>query len=91
MAKRIFCNMCGKPFDLFDFQNNFSIDRYAGYGSIYDEEHVQLDLCCECMDDIISNCKISPLESDEEKRLINEYGKECLCEETDVSEDDPAR
>lgn len=90
MARKFFCNMCGKPFDIFDFRNDFSIDRYVGYGSIYDEEHLQLDLCCDCMDDIISNCKISPLESGEEKRLISEYGAESVCEEDEVSEDDPA-
>ncbi len=86
MAKKTFCNMCGKPFDFFDAQNDFSIDRFIGFGSVNDEEHLQLELCCDCMDRIIAECKIPPLESDEMNRLLNEYGPECECEEAREAE-----
>ena len=30
------CNMCGKPFDMWDDQENFGFDYYVGYGSKHD-------------------------------------------------------
>ena len=63
MARKIICNKCGKEFDIYDEQENFSIHSYQiGYGSKYDGSGLQLDLCCECMDELIDSCKISPIE-----------------------------
>jgi len=64
------CNMCGKPFDTWDLQEDFSVDHMVGYGSKFDESHVSFDLCCECFDKvmeeyIIPNCKYSPIVGDE--------------------------
>lgn len=59
--KKIICNKCGKEFDMWDEQEDFSIHRQAGYGSKYDGQNIELDLCCECMDKLIEECKISPL------------------------------
>lgn len=61
MAKTITCNMCGKEFDGWDAQENFSIERRLGYGMKYDGDELQLDLCCGCMEKVIAECKISPI------------------------------
>lgn len=60
--KKIVCNMCGKAFDTWDLQEGFGFHSlYIGYGSKYDENSLDLDLCCECMDKIIDACMISPV------------------------------
>ena len=33
----------------------------AGYGSKYDDETIELDLCCDCLDWFIDICMISPI------------------------------
>lgn len=59
---RLICNMCGKELDLWDEQENFSVVNYnIGFGSKYDGCELRLDLCCDCMDKIIDQCKISPV------------------------------
>lgn len=60
------CNMCGKEFDLWDIQEGFGFDYSVGYGSKYDGEHIHIDLCCDCFDEMMSSyilkkCMISPL------------------------------
>lgn len=62
MAKTTTCNMCGKKFDFLDEQEDFSIVRTIGYGSKFDSCSLRLDLCCDCMDKIIEQCVISPVE-----------------------------
>lgn len=59
--KKTICNLCGKNFDFLDEQENFSIYTRIGYGSKYDDEQLKLDLCCECMDNLIDLCVISPV------------------------------
>lgn len=66
MVKRV-CNMCGKDFDMWDEQEDFSIHRHVGYGSGFDGSLINLDLCCDCFDKlmndyIVPNSKISPVE-----------------------------
>lgn len=65
MAKATYCNLCGKKFDEWDKQEDFSIHRNLGYGTKYDSDILDLDLCCDCMekflDDIIPRCQISPI------------------------------
>ncbi len=61
------CNICGKPFDIFDRQAAFRIhNRQIGYGSIHDGQACDLNLCCACFDRLIAslNFAISPF-SDE--------------------------
>lgn len=65
MLKHV-CNICGKDFDLFDEQENFSIHRSVGYGSEFDGSNIDLDMCCDCFDKlmntyILPQCKISPV------------------------------
>ena len=62
MIKRI-CNMCGKPFDMWDNEECFRIHRKLGYGTKYDGDILELDLCCSCTETIIDSCAISPLKS----------------------------
>lgn len=65
MLKHV-CNICGKDFDEWDEQEDFSIHRHAGYGSEFDGDHIDLDMCCACFDKlmntyILPKCAISPL------------------------------
>jgi len=61
--KRTTCNMCGKEFDLWDEQENFSIYTNCGYGTKYDMDRIELDLCCNCMEAIVEACEVSPVVS----------------------------
>lgn len=61
MAKDIICNKCGKHFDIWDTQEDFSIYRRLGYGSKHDGDDLELDICCDCMDELIDSCKVSPI------------------------------
>ena len=61
MAKEIICNKCGKPFDIWDTQEAFHIYSQLGYGTSYDGDELELDLCCGCMEELIKECKISPI------------------------------
>ena len=59
------CNMCGKEFDEMDDQENFGFHYRAGYGSEFDDDNINLDLCCKCFDElmryIIPKCKYNPV------------------------------
>ena len=56
-----YCNICGNKMDMWDIQEDFTIHSYVGYGSKFDEEEIELHICCDCMDQMIENCAISPL------------------------------
>jgi len=62
------CNLCGKPFDMWDRQENFGFDYHVGYGSKYDLQHITVHFCCSCfdklLDELIPRFKI-PMESHE--------------------------
>ncbi len=58
-----YCNICGSKMDLWDIQEDYTIHTRAGYGSKYDEEEIELHICCDCMDKLIDKCAISPLAS----------------------------
>lgn len=55
------CNICGKKFDEWDEQEDFTIHTHLGYGTKYDGETLNLNICCDCMNDIIDSCTVSPL------------------------------
>ncbi len=55
------CNRCGKDLDLFDSQQDFTIHRQIGYGSIYDGDAVTLRLCSKCFDDLVDECVVCPI------------------------------
>ena len=56
------CNKCGEILDEFDMNNGVVIEKTMGYGSKYDTDKLKLVLCCKCLDDIIEDCTISPIE-----------------------------
>lgn len=45
----------------FDVQEGFSFNQVLGYGSKYDGETIEYDLCCDCFDVLIEESKISPI------------------------------
>lgn len=59
------CNMCGNRFDFWNEQEDFSFQRYIGYGSRYDFSHIDICLCCDCfdkvMDWLLPQCRKDPL------------------------------
>ena len=70
MSVETVCNMCGKPFDVLDRNQNFCFHRPIRYGSRFDMDELDLDLCCDCFDKImvkyiIPNCKYSPILMDD--------------------------
>lgn len=62
MERKVYCNRCGREFDVWDVQHDFSIQRRIGFGSKYDGDFLNLDLCCDCMDKLIDECEIPPVE-----------------------------
>lgn len=50
--RKCFCNMCGKQFDLWDEQEKFGFHYHVGYGSKHDGETIDVDLCCDCFDQV---------------------------------------
>lgn len=62
--RKVFCNRCGKELDEFDSFNNFHWDYHIGYGSLYDGDHFEIDLCCPCFDEVAAalalECQFSP-------------------------------
>ena len=36
--------------------------QHIGYGSIHDGDNVDLQLCCDCFDRLVSECNVSPIE-----------------------------
>ena len=56
------CNRCGRKLTVYDEELGFAVHTKMGYGSDYDGEIVELVLCCDCADDIIAECIVSPLE-----------------------------
>ena len=63
MAKEIVCNRCGKKFDIWDTQEDFTIRTQMGYGTKYDGDDLEIHLCCDCMEMLIDGCIISPIKS----------------------------
>ena len=68
-----YCNICGSKMDCWDVQEDYTIHTRAGYGSKYDEEDIELHICCDCMDKIIDSCAISP--------IVSQYGNYKLVKE----------
>lgn len=67
------CNICGKTFDMWDDQEDFSIYRHIGYGSKYDGCKVEFDMCCDCfdrlLDTLVPQCLINPVSEVEGEML----------------------
>ena len=61
MARNIHCSMCGKKFDMWDASENFHIHKNMGFGTKYDGERIEINLCCACMEKLIVACTLSPV------------------------------
>lgn len=61
--REVYCNMCGKKMTGFEKSNAFNMSGVAKYGSRFDGERFEIDLCTECLDTLISKCKITPIDS----------------------------
>ncbi len=48
------CDLCGKVFSVWDEQNSFGLHYHAGYGSKHDGEHINVDMCCDCFDKLMT-------------------------------------
>lgn len=57
----VICNKCGEKLDFWDKQEGFFINRKLGYGTKYDGDKLNLHLCCNCMEKLIDECKVTPI------------------------------
>ena len=73
------CSCCGKMLDTLDMQEDFTFDKYIGYGSKHDEEHIKFQLCCNCFDKIFD--VIKPLIKDIEIEDYEEKGEIAMGQE----------
>ena len=63
ITEKIFCNICGKETkkDKFGYYEDYvDISKVWGYNSNKDGQETRIDICEECFDKIIENCKIKP-------------------------------
>ena len=64
MARTKLCNMCGKELGRYD-HTNFSVNHTYGYDSNREGDHLELDLCEECLEKLtlylIDKCKLNPI------------------------------
>lgn len=70
------CDLCGKEFDEFDTQENFGL-HYSdiGYGSKFDGETMDVDMCCGCFDKMINEYIIPRTHKSKSNttQLVNNY------------------
>lgn len=45
----------------------FKIHTNIGYGSKFDGENLNINICCICMDHLIERCKVSPISDNQEE------------------------
>lgn len=59
VIEKIVCDACHKeilPDDIIEWQESYTIDFIAGYGSVFgDMNHITFDLCQNCLFDLIGN------------------------------------
>ena len=67
MRPNAICNKCGRVFDEWDENLNFHISNYMTYGSKYDDDVVEIDLCIKCADELIDSLAISPITNPPER------------------------
>ena len=70
-AENTTCTMCGKQFTTWDSQQGFGFDYTCGHGTRFEDQHIKIDLCCECFDEVmdflIPLCKEDPILETERK------------------------
>lgn len=71
-TKSIRCTMCNKILNEFDINGDFSYHKWIGYGSKYDENRLDVELCGECFDKVVSfivnNSATNPLKEYEDRQ-----------------------
>ncbi len=65
------CDLYGKEYNEWDNQARFGLHYDVGYGSKYDGERINIDMCCDCFDKLMTDY-IEP----KRKRLNNLKGCE---------------
>lgn len=49
------CDLCGKNFSTLDEQERFGLHyNNVGHGSRYDECYINIDMCCDCFDKMMT-------------------------------------
>lgn len=81
IQNKIICNLCGKEMDIWDKKEEFSIHRRCGYGTKYDGETIELDICCDCMERLIDSCKVPPVNNKGDMMICNRCGNAFLASE----------
>lgn len=61
-TKRIYCNKCCKELDYYDIQGSQRMSGRFRYGSKYDLQTFELNLCCDCFDKFIESLEIQPFD-----------------------------
>lgn len=74
MATKHFCDICKKEFNESDEANAFGVTERPGYGSIFDGDYINVDLCCSCFDTLIARVL----------RPSCTAGKFIICEDADA-------
>lgn len=64
MAKKLFCNKCGRAFRKLDDLNGFHYEGRFPFGSKYDTSEFEIDLCLNCIDEFVDSCEITPIPED---------------------------
>lgn len=67
MKNKKVCNRCGRELDVFDLQQDFTIHKKIQYGGSYDGCQVHYQLCCDCFDKAVEQCKVNPIKEVEDK------------------------
>lgn len=67
MQNKKVCNHCGRELDVFDLQQDFTIHKKIQYGSSYDGCQVHYQLCCDCFDKAVEQCKVNPIKEVEDE------------------------
>lgn len=58
------CNICGKVLTKCEEKNHVKINQVMGYGSQFDGDRVDMDICNKCFDKLIERCKIDPIQEE---------------------------
>ena len=71
-VRKTVCNFCGKEFDEWDNQEGFGFTHRVGFGSKFDGQVIEVDLCCDCFDKMMEeyvfpNCQLNCISDDDEE------------------------
>ena len=67
LARYYKCNLCGRDIDGDEWEDCWSMVEILGYYSKHDGDAVTMDLCPDCVDKLIEQCVISPIDPYEDE------------------------